>query len=292
MLKRSLFRISLVGVGNIANAVLGFVFLTAVAKILSVEDFGKYALLISLLVSVSKIIDFGTNSLFVAESIVGGTADKDSFLTAKVLLFLISVFITLPILYLLNLLAWESAILFIGGLVGYGVSYTLFPFFQKYEKFHLVVALNTVPAVVKGVFGVVILLNLLTISLTSAFGIFALAMLFSSLLGLFLPEKLTKFAFSPDKALTSLVKAAPAGASLLINESWQAISNTVITISKTLTDVGVFSLANKIANIFMLISLSIFTVLLPKNALRKKENLGYDVKETLVLSALVILVSF
>lgn len=69
MRKKSFINIFVVGAGNGINAILGLMFFTAVARTLSIEDFGKYALLASLLVSLSKIMDFGTNSLFVAKSI-------------------------------------------------------------------------------------------------------------------------------------------------------------------------------------------------------------------------------
>ena len=66
---RSLYNISIVSTGNIFNAVLGMLFLFAVAKTLSIEVFGKYALITSVLVSISKIIDFGTNSIYVSNSL-------------------------------------------------------------------------------------------------------------------------------------------------------------------------------------------------------------------------------
>ena len=59
-------KISLVGVGNLLNAGFGLVFLAAAAKALPVQDFGRYAFLTSLLVFMSKIVDFGSNSIFVA----------------------------------------------------------------------------------------------------------------------------------------------------------------------------------------------------------------------------------
>jgi O-antigen/teichoic acid export membrane protein len=55
--------------------------------------------------------------------------------------------------------------------------------------------------------------------------------------------------------------------------------------------VGIFYLADKIANIFNLISLSIFTVILPQNARRKKENLPHDLKETAFLGFLVMVLA-
>jgi len=65
----SLKKVSFVSSGNLFNAVIGLVYLAAVAKNLSLEDFGKYAVLTALLTSISRLIDFGTNSMFVAKSI-------------------------------------------------------------------------------------------------------------------------------------------------------------------------------------------------------------------------------
>jgi len=73
----------------------------------------------------------------------------------------------------------------------------------------------------------------------------------------------------------------------LVADGWSAIANSVAKAFGSFSDVGVFSLADKISSVFSLISLSIFTVLLPKNALRKKENRTYDLEETALISAII-----
>jgi O-antigen/teichoic acid export membrane protein len=116
--KKSLKKIIFVGFGNVFNAVLGFAFLSAVAKTLDLESFGKYALITTLLVAVSKIIDFGTNSVYVAEAI--STEDKsliNKFYTQKLLLLGISIPISLVLLFILKLNTEKLVLYFILGLV-------------------------------------------------------------------------------------------------------------------------------------------------------------------------------
>ena len=57
MFSTSMIRIAFVGGGNAAGAGLGLLFLTAVARSLSLEDFGKYALITSVMVSLSRLMD-------------------------------------------------------------------------------------------------------------------------------------------------------------------------------------------------------------------------------------------
>jgi O-antigen/teichoic acid export membrane protein len=100
----------------------------------------------------------------------------------------------------------------------------------------------------------------------------------------YVPSEFKKFRVSLQNSKTMLVETAPAGINLLVNDGWSTISNTIAKIYGSFSDVGIFSLADKISSIFSLISLSIFTVILPKNAKRKKHNLTYDFKETLIIS--------
>lgn len=291
MLKKSLSKISLVSAGNIFNAILGFAFLTAAAKTLSVEQFGKYALLTSLLVSLTKIIDFGTNSLFVAQSITKSKNLINSFITLKIIL----IFLTLPISYFIlavfRLLNFPIFIIFTIGVFAYGKNITLFAFFQKCEKFGLAVLLNTLPALIKSVFAVFVLFGLVRLNLLQTFSIFSASMISSALLYIFLPSEFKTFKLSFAEVKDLFFNAAPAGISQFINNGWSAISNSVAKLTNTFANVGIFSLADKIANVFSLISISIFTVLLPKNAERKKDNLKYDFKETIVLSGGIIVLS-
>ena len=152
-MKKSLTKIVLVGAGNVLNALLGFAFLSVVAKTLELESFGKYALLTTLLVTISKIIDFGTNSVFVAESI---STDNKSltgiFYGIKVVLLGVSIPISILVLTLLNLISPNVILIFTLGLVAYSINYTLNALFQKDEKFLHLVSLNTLPAIIKGVF--------------------------------------------------------------------------------------------------------------------------------------------
>jgi O-antigen/teichoic acid export membrane protein len=82
------------------------------------------------------------------------------------------------------------------------------------------------------------------------------------------------------------------GISQLINESFSAVSNALAKAFSTFSGVGIFSLADKISSVFVLVSFTIFTVLLPKNAIRKRERQGYDYMETIILSIGVLLLAF
>lgn len=295
MLKNLLIKISFVGVGNIFNAFLGLLFLTAVARTLPVEVFGQYALLTSLLVSLSKIIDFGTNSTFVARSLSEDHDLKESFISAKIILFLITLPVSLLILSFFKLTALPILFSFLIGLIAYGINITLFAFFQKAEMFTHAISLNTVPAAIKGLIAILIFLNLLHLDFTQLFVIFSLSMLACSPLYLLLPKQMRpRLGGKIDikNASTILKNTFSPGTSLLITNGWSALSNSLAKITKTFTDVGIFSIADKIANIFSLISLSIFTVLLPKNALRKKNKLSYEFKETTILSILILITAF
>ena len=86
MLKKSLIKISYVSLGNILNAGLGFLYIAAVAKTLELNDFGKYALLASFLVIIAKIIDFGTNSIYVAGTISNKEDLNEIFFGVKLFL--------------------------------------------------------------------------------------------------------------------------------------------------------------------------------------------------------------
>lgn len=291
VLNKSLFKISMVGAGNIANAILGFVFLAAAARTLPVQEFGKYALLTSVLVAVAKIMDFGTNSIFVTHTISKDKNLSDGFITLKIILFTIASLLALLVLQSFKLLDTYVGAVFLLGLIGYGINITLFAFFQKSESFHLAVILNTVPAIIKGAAGTAIILGLIKLDLFQLFGVFSTSMLSCGLLLAAKPAPTKKFTLSLSRAFNFIKDAYPGGVSQLINESWMALSNGLIKVSKTYVDVGLFSLANKIANIFALISLSVFTVLLPKNAARKKQRLAYDIAETLFIALGMIILA-
>ena len=296
MLKKSIFNISLVSAGNVIGSILGLILLTAAAKALPLNEFGKYALSTSLLVSISKIMDFGSNSIFVAESIINGTVVKSSdakskFISLKIILFVISLVVSISLLLFFKLYTVKLLFLFILGIIGYLVNYTLFPFFQKDERYHFAVGLNFLPAIIKGVFGTLILLKLIRLDLNIAFSIFSASLFSSASLFIFMRNEFKNLKVSFSGLFSDLKLIYPAGISQIINESWMAISNGVIKLSKNFSDVGIFSLANKVSNAFSLISLSIFTVLLPKNSIRKKHNLKYDLTETAILSCLILLLS-
>lgn len=292
-MKKSLIRIALVGMGNVFNALLNFTFLSMIAKTLDLESFGKYALLATLLVAVSKIIDFGTNSVYVADSISKNDETLlDTFYTLKLILLMISVPISIILLTLLKLNYPKIVLYFILGLVAYTINYTLNAFFQKKQKFFHLILLNTFPAIIKGISALLIILNVVVFNFDSAFMVFSLSVFSSAILWFFLPKEFKKINFDFSKVKKYLKKAAPAGVSQLIAEGWPSISNAIAKVANSFSYVGIFAIAEKIANILQLGAISIFTILLPKNAYAKKRNEKYDFKEVFVISILVLVLAF
>lgn len=282
-----------VGIGNIFNAVLGFAFISATAKTLDLDSFGKYALLATLLVAISKLIDFGTNSVYVAKSI--STENKsllNTFYTLKIILLLVSIPVSVITLLLFKLNSFQILLYFVLGLIAYSINYTLNPIFQKEEKFFYFILLNTLPALIKGTFAILIFTRLVSLDLTQAFEVFSLSLLSSAFMVLFLPKEYKQFKFKISQTLNLIKESYPAGISQLIYEGWPSIANSIAKIAKDFSNVGIFSIAEKITNILTLASVSVFTVLLPKNAYRKKQKLGYDFKEIIIISILIIATAF
>lgn len=288
---KALLKISFVGAGNIINAALGFLFIAAVAKTLSLDDFGKYALITGLVVSVAKLTDFGTNSLFVAQSITRNEHLISKFLSLKSLLLILTFPISYLILAFFKLTTPQILFTFFLGLLAYAVNFALFGFFQKLENFTMAVLLNSIPAVIKGLFSVLILLNIIGLNFTQFFLVFVGSVIPSLFLFFFLPKGFFSFKFSLVGLKNLFKETFPAGTSQLISESWSSIANSIAKIAQGYTDVGLYSIADKISSIFSLISLSIFTVLLPKNARNKKGSHQYDFKENVLLSILILVMS-
>ena len=294
-------KVSFVSAGNILNAGFGLVFLTASARVLTPADFGKYALLTTLLVFMSKVVDFGSNSVFVAESLkannnpVNNKAELvKTFIALKVLLFGFAVLFSLVAFYALGFRSLALLAIFLAGLVFYAINVTLFAFFQSAEMFGHAVLLNSIPAFFKAMIGGFMLLGVFSLSFTAIYATFCLSMVLCLFLYLFIPKEFKRLSSADivKSGFTQVFKASfPAGVSQLISQGWSAISNTIVKFSKGFSDVGVFYLADKIANVFSLISLSIFTVILPQNARRKKENLPHDLKETGVLALLIMVLA-
>ncbi len=282
---KSLRKISFVGLGNIFNAGLGFLFLTAVARALDLETFGKYALLSTLLLTISKIVDFGANSVYVARSIKEQNNKlSDTLFTLKILQFLVSVPISIASLKLLNIYDTATALIFILGILAYTTNYLFYAYFQRAEKYAEMVLLNTVPQLVKGVFAFLFFATIVTPSLNLAFGVFSLTIFAGIFLYFRLPEDNKRFKFDLNGARTLFRESSPAGVSQIVYESWGTLNNAIAKFTKGFGDVGILSLANKISNLFSLASLSVFAVLLPKNAARKLTGTKYDYKETALIA--------
>jgi O-antigen/teichoic acid export membrane protein len=282
VLSKSIVKVGLVGSGNILNAALGFAFLAAVAKTLDLDTFGKYALLTTLLVSISKLIDFGTNSVFVAKTISSENNKLfNLFLSTKVILTLLTLPVYVIALLLLHKLDLPVLIILMVGSIAYGINYALFGLFQKDERYLPLILLNLLPSGIKGVFALLTFLSLYKPDLTQAVLIFSLSILASCVLLPLVSKELRGFKFTLAGIRNFLKTSYPAGASQIITESWPTLSNAAAKITGGFSDVGIFAL----------VSLSIFTVLLPKNANRKKQNLTYDFTETIIISVVIIAVA-
>ena len=289
-------KVSFVSAGNILNAGFGLVFLTACARILTPADLGKYALLTTLLVFMSKVVDFGSNSVFVAESLKMKNIKElvKTFYALKLVLFGLAFVLSLIAFYALGFKASELLVIFLAGLFFYSINVTLFALFQSVEMFGHAVLLNSIPAFVKAVIGGLMLLGIINLPFVAIYATFCLSMSLCVFLYFFVPKEFKHLnnADLPGNGFIQVLKASfPAGVSQLISQGWSAISNTMIKFSKGFSDVGVFYLADKIANVFSLVSLSIFTVVLPQNARRKKENLPHDLTETGLLALLVMILA-
>ena len=287
-MKQSAKNISLVSLTNLVNLGLGVILFLAAAIKLSKEDFGIYSLLTLLLVSLSKIIDFGSNSSFVSEFIGKSKNYLNELINFKIIAFFVTSIISVIAITFLNKIYDFSIIsAFILGLFFYGINYLLFAIFQKDEEFVKASLLNFFPALVKGIFGLLILTNLYHPNLTNTFQIFSISMIASALM---IPLKAKELkSFKLDFKIAHFVKNFYlAGVSQIINESWNTISNQIIKLVKSLADLGTFSLASKLSNVFSVISYSIYTVILTSNAKRKRDDLSYNIKESLILGTFLL----
>jgi O-antigen/teichoic acid export membrane protein len=290
-MKQSAKNISLVSFTNLINLGLGVLLFLAIAIKLPKEEFGIYSLLTLLLVSISKIIDFGSNSTFVSEYIGKGKVYLNELINFKIIAFIFTSLLSLFVLYYINEVENLSIfVYFIFGLFFYGINYLLFALFQKDERFVLASLLNFFPALIKGIFGGLILTNQFNISLETAFQIFSLSISASIVL---LPLKFNELkSFKLNLKISKFVsRFFLAGISQTINESWNTISNQILKIISTLSDLGTFSLASKLSNVFSVVSYSIYTVILTSNAKRKRDDLNYNLKESLVLGIFVLILA-
>ncbi|MFC1621887.1 lipopolysaccharide biosynthesis protein [Patescibacteria group bacterium] len=290
-LPKSFEKIAYMGFGMALSAVLNFLLLAVVAKVLDVPTFGKYALITSILVGLARLTDFGTNSIYVAKSIIEVKQDiVKRYVSAKILLFLAGIPISLGILLSLGYSRNIEILLFLTGFGLYGIKYALFGFFQKVEAYTALIVLEVLPSVIKGVIALLAYLGTINFGYTEFWGTFTLSLLPTLFLIPFCPVKMPKI--NLRKGCELLKESFSPGTAQLTSENFPAITNSFAKIFGNFTNVGIFSLANKISVVFMLASHSIFTVLLPKNALKSKKGSGYDYKETGLLALGLLVLGF
>jgi O-antigen/teichoic acid export membrane protein len=301
-MKSSLKNLSVVGISNFLNLGLGLILFSAAAKTLNLNDFGVYSLLTILLVWFSKLIDFGSNSDFVSGFLSKNKNYLNELINFKLISFILSSILgSLTVYFAVNYyytfrntqINLDLSIvipLFILGLFFYGINYLLFALYQKEERFVKASLLNFIPAIIKGSFGILIILGIISLDLNYFFGIFALSMIGSSLFLLEKVSDLKNFKFDL-KIIHFLKNFFLAGTSQQINESWGPISNSLAFILKNLSDLGNYSFASKLSNVFSVISYSIYTVILTSNAKRKRDSLSYNLKESLILGIFLICIA-
>ena len=95
--------LAVVGAGNFINGLGGFLFLIATAKLLPISDYGKFALIASIFLLLSKLTELGTTSSFVALSIKYSKDYGRALMVTKGILILAVLILSLPILNLFNL---------------------------------------------------------------------------------------------------------------------------------------------------------------------------------------------
>ncbi len=293
MIKKSLPIIAFVGAGHLINSLLALLLISAGAAKLPINEFGFYMFVTSLLVFVAKFTDFGTNNIYVTKALkVNMSQDLVSaFFSTKVLLFLFTLPISLIIskIYAFNT---QTFLIFVFGVFFYMLNFSLYSIFQKYEKYWLLIITNFIPAIIKGIFGALILFNIINnIQAHTYIAIFALSVLPSLFLMWFLPQDYKNVRFSTMHIKAYLREAFPAGTSQMINESLPNISNITAKYFGGNFSVGIYSIADKMSAIFSLASISVFTVLLPKNSLRKKNKLKYDYIETSIIAGLILILA-
>ncbi len=209
-------------------------------------------------------------------------------------MLILAYIVGIGVLSLTELLSMETLGIFTCGIIAYGFNITMFALFQKRKMYLEAVLLNTVPALVKGLLGGLILVGFFSINLDSAFAIFAFSIFFSLILLFKIPAEYRVFnrGLIERNYIRNLAKKGlPGGIALIIQHSWPTISNTIAKIAKDFTSAGIFSVADKIANIFTLISVSVFTVLLPENAQRKRQNKEYDFLGTFYIAIFILMLA-
>jgi len=152
---------------------------------------------------------------------------RETFIYAKIVLTLIASFIGLIILKFMGLFNPVLGMILIGGIVSYGLIYALYAFYQREEKYSLLVLLYTIPALIKALFAGLFHFQVLQTSVELAGAVFALSIMAGGLL-LIKENPLKGFKISLKKNPLKLIKEAwPAGISQTITESWPALSNSI-----------------------------------------------------------------
>lgn len=283
--------IMIVGAGNLINAIGGFVFVLAIAKTLSIEEYGFFALMSTIFILTAKLTELGTTSSFVTLSIKNSFALIKSLGLLKLILGIIGFFFGTFLLYFYKLNSFSLILIFAVGYIGYALNDFLFAIFQYKEKFALTALVNALPATVKLLAAVLILFGFFKINLLSAITIYTFALLSSLICVLFLPKLTLDLSSQIKLNIKRLINVGfPGGISQALNLAIPTINATIIFFVGSSFELGIFSLADKISTVLTLVGFSLFTVFLPKNAKYYTESGKVDLK-SLKLPVVISLLS-
>ncbi len=279
----------IVGTGNIVNALGGFVFVLAAAKVLSVSEYGTFALLTSIFILTAKLTELGTTSSFVSFSVKQNRSPFLGLLTLKVGMTILAFLFTLVVLYIYAQFNLTNVVLFFVGFVGYALNDYLFAVFQEKEKFLGTTLVNSLPAGLKLLFGAAIWFEFFKTTGSQVLGIYLLALLASVLIFPLLPSVDLSKNVNLKTDIENLIRLGfPGGFSQMLNLSIPAINGSLLYFTLSTHELGVFTFADKIASIMTLVGLSIFTVLLPKKAKDFKLTNNYSFNQLIPLIVIVI----
>lgn len=280
----------IVGTGNFINALGGFIYLLAVARVLTVEDYGKYAFLIATSLLLAKFTELGTTSSFVTQSIKNSKNYRKSLLFLKIGLTALVIVANTIILHFYNLLNLHTFLAFLIGYVGYSANDYIFALSQLSENFINTTLVNMLPALFKLILGIAFIFAFRNVTLNQTLYFYFLALLTS----FFILPAIKKDTYEKEVETTKGIKDLAnkgflGGLSQALNLSVPALNSNLILLKSNFSQLGIFALSEKLSSIFVLASMTIFTVLLPKKAKEVKEKNKYDFSQVFILSFLIVL---
>ncbi len=212
-----------------------------------------------------RVLDFGTNSIFVSKALKARMTLKLVYsMHKRFYFFWLRSRFPIVLLSLFKLLSLQILLIFSVGLLSYGLNFSLYAIFQREQSFVKLVAANTVPAIIKLTFAVLIFFSVLKVNLSGAFLIFCASVLSDLVLLPYLPKKYLSVKISFKNLKPRLIRTFSPGISQVVYESWPTINNGLTKLFHQFSHPLIVTIANKISSMFSLIAFSIFTVIILK----------------------------